>query len=327
MTLTDIARAYCERFPKAPTLTLAKKMYAENLECFNSVEQARLTIRSVRGALKGSTIKITHPSIAEDRHRIEPVPEGWVHMPDWAAHQMGGVSKVLVLSDVHVPYHHRTALMQAVAKGQQEECDGVVLNGDLVDFFALSRWEKDPRKRKFAEELKLARQVISSIRSHFPHAKIVLKEGNHEERYERYMWVKAPELLDVAEFKLGEILKLGEQDIELVGDKRPLRIGKLNLIHGHEYRNTFANPVNPARGYFLRAKTHVLGGHYHQSSFHSEKVLDGEVIGTWSTGCLCDLRPDYMPLNQWNHGFAIVDLSPENKFRVHNYSIIKGKIY
>jgi len=168
---------------------------------------------------------------------------------------------------------------------------------------------------------------LATLREGFPKARLVYKLGNHEERYERYMSVKAPELLGVAEFETQHLLGFANLGVGLVRDKRPIRLGKLNVVHGHEYSFPIANPVNPARGYFLRAKTHCLGGHLHQSSQHSEKNLEGKVVSTWSTGCLCDLHPDYRPLNNWNHGFAFVEIDKAGAFHVENLKLIDGEIY
>jgi hypothetical protein len=51
------------------------------------------------------------------------------------------------------------------------------------------------------------------------------------------------------------------------------------------------------------------------------------MITTWSLGCMCELHPPYMPLNKWNHGFAIVDLDDNGTdFEVRNKRILKGKV-
>src|SRR5262249_6175101 len=140
-------------------------------------------------------------------------------------------------------------------------------------------------------------------------------------------WVKAPELLDLPEMAIEELLKLEDYDIECVKDMRPMMFGKLAVIHGHEDRFAITNPVNPARGLFLRSKTHSVCGHFHQSSQHSEGTLELHTISTWSTGCLCDLHPRYRPLNNWNHGFATFEVDKEGVFEVRNLRIIHGKAY
>ena len=108
---------------------------------------------------------------------------------------------------------------------------------------------------------------------------------------------------------------------------RPLAVGKLYLIHGHEYKFSISNPVNPARGLFLRAKTLAATSHFHQTSQHSERDLTGKVVSTWSIGCACNLRPSYSPINNWNHGFAICDLQADGSFVLANLRVIDGRVY
>ena len=104
-----------------------------------------------------------------------------------------------------------------------------------------------------------------------------------------------------------------------------MKAGDLNIIHGHEFGGSVFSPVNIARGLFLRGKVSAMQGHNHQSSEHSESNMNGELTTTWSLGCLCELHPAYLPINKWNHGFAIVDIDGQN-FEVRNKRIHKGKI-
>jgi hypothetical protein len=56
--------------------------------------------------------------------------------------------------------------------------------------------------------------------------------------------------------------------------------------------------------------------------------LDGNVVGCWSTGSLCELRPSYSPLvSNAQHGFAHILVDNNGDFTVKNYQIIKGKIH
>ena len=191
----------------------------------------------------------------------------------------------------------------------------------------LSRFQKDPRARNFAAERNDVIEFLRIVRAEFPKARIVYKEGNHEERYMSYMILKAPELLGMEILEFKNIYHLPEFNIEHVGEKRPIRLGKLNVIHGHEFARGITSPVNPARGFYMKAKTHVLGGHHHQTSQHSEKNLEQEVISAWSTGALCNLHPDYMPINSHNLGFAFATVEKNGAFEVSNLRIINGNIY
>ncbi|NPB03714.1 MAG: metallophosphoesterase, partial [Thermotogae bacterium] len=46
--------------------------------------------------------------------------------------------------------------------------------------------------------------------------------------------------------------------------------------------------------------------------------------GAWIVGCLCDLKPDYSPNNEWTHGFAFVELFENGHFSVKNH-LIQGE--
>jgi predicted phosphodiesterase len=233
---------------------------------------------------------------------------------------------LLILSDIHIPYHNVNALTLAIQYGKDKNANGIMLNGDILDFYGLSTFEKDPRKRRFSEELEMGRQFLSVIRKEFDGVPIYYKLGNHEERYERYLRIKAPELLDVSEFRMDVLLKFGELGIELIDDKRITKFGNLNIMHGHEFGKSVFSPVNPARGLYMRGKENCIAGHNHQTSSHVEPSMNGHVVNTWSTGCLCELHPSYMPINKWNLGFAYAEREADNGFTVHNHTIIKGKI-
>lgn len=234
--------------------------------------------------------------------------------------------RVLVLSDIHCPFHDKEAVFQALDYGLTRNADCVLLNGDFLDFIGISTFSKDGEVCPVADEIKMARALLSAIRGMFPEASIYYKMGNHEDRFNRYMCARAPELLGVENFKIDQILGLKDLGIELVESRSLCRAGNLTIMHGHEVRSGFCVPVNPARTIYLKTKSTVLIGHYHQSAKHSERHLSGENISCWSMGCLCDLRPEYAPVNNWNHGFAFVDVDTDGTFSVSNKEIVCGKI-
>jgi predicted phosphodiesterase len=326
----DIAAEYLRRFPDSATKTLARLCYNENIEVWPTLEACRSTFRYMRGNM-GKNNRRKRRDTTHDRpngkagQAFGAIPEGMTEIDDFAPHVIEKPGRYLILSDIHVPYHDRDSLLLALER--EKDLAGIILNGDIMDCFALSKWEKDPRERDFPYELETTKTVLGAIREAFPKASLTYKIGNHEERYERYMQLKAPELLGVAAFEIQNLLESDSFQMEIVRDKRPIRLGKLLIIHAHEYRSGFINPVNPARGLFLRAKTTALGSHYHQTSQHSENTLDDRHMSCWSTGCLCDLHPRYAVLNKWNHGFATVTIDETGAFSVNNMRIIDGKIW
>jgi predicted phosphodiesterase len=309
-----------------PTLTLAKLIYNENKELFTSVDNARSLLRyneGKHGSRNKKRIKDKSLFMHQERSKNPwKLPES-----DETKYEpfIIKAKKLAVLSDIHIPYHSITALSAALDFIQAEKPTAILLNGDTIDFYALSRFQKDPRKRSVAHELQATRDFLDVL-SQFG-AKIYFKIGNHEERYEHYLMRVAPELLGVREFELKYLLGLDARGIDLITDKRIMKANDLNIVHGHEFGQSIFSPVNIARGLFLRGKVTAMQGHNHAVSEHTESNMNGEITTTWSLGCLCELNPAYLPINKWAHGMAIVDLSENGKdFHVRNYRIHKGKI-
>lgn len=238
--------------------------------------------------------------------------------------QVRGPARVLILPDVHIPYHDADALRLAVAHAKKWKPTHVLLNGDWIDFYGVSSFVTDPKQRDLAGELRNANEAFHWLRHVFPKTEILYKLGNHEERWERYLFTRAPELVGTMVSSLQAQLPAAP---ELIGSKTSVLLGKLLVLHGHEYRFAIQNPVSPARGLQLRVKTTALCSHFHQRSEHSTRDGHGKLLTTWSTGCLCQLSPDYLPRNEWSHGFALVEVDQHGAFDVQNLRIIDGKVY
>lgn len=319
----ELAKKYLDEFPNESTNGLAKKMYKENPGVWKSLDSARSALRGYRGVMG----KKNRKEIIARKHFKEPyaplkVPEP-KKMKPWGIRKLR-MKKTLILADVHAPYYDKEALQLALNYGIDHGCEDLLLNGDFIDNFSISHWERDPRLRDFPGELEITKELLHLLSEKFNRK--IYKMGNHDEWYEKYMINSAPELLDVADFQFENILKLKDYGYECIGDKQPLEINNLKIIHGHEYCFSISNPVNPARGLYLRAKESSMCGHFHQTSEHSEGRMSGKIITCWSSGCLCYLHPNYRPLNKWNHGFSIIDTSEDGIYSVENKRIINYKV-
>lgn len=286
---SSVAREYRIKFgSKVPTLTLARVLYKENKKVYNSVEHARTALRAIEGK-NGNRQTITLKSLVIEGER----PKNPYNLPDseeqeWKPYKIPDKCKrVLLLSDCHIPYHSIDAITLALDYGKEKKVDTIVLNGDILDFYQLSRFEKDPRKRSLAYELDACKSFLKTLRELFPLAMIIYKCGNHEVRLQKYLMIKAPELLGVQEFELQYLLKFKEFGVTWVDDKVVMKLKRLNIIHGHEFNVGFIAPVNIARGLFLKANACAIQGHNHATSENTVTTLDGDMITTWSTGCLC----------------------------------------
>lgn len=311
----QLATELCSRFPHTPTRSLARRLYAENKERFRDYEAARGAIRTARGEhgkrnrRHATTTKLPPQSCPTSL--AEP----------WAPLDLGGGCRVLSLSDVHIPYHDRKALQKAVAFAKRKHRpDVLLLNGDYGDFYNISRYERDPKRRDLRAEVELQEQGLRWLRSEFPRARFVFKCGNHEDRWDKFIWNKAVELWNLDAVQLHNLLGFDKLGIERVNDE-PIMAGELPILHGHEIGKGIFSPVNPARGAFLRTNHTVLIGHLHRSSAHAETNMWHSATLAWSQGCLCEMTPSYARVNRWNQGFCVVDVASDNSFNLHNYRI------
>lgn len=321
-----IVREYVSKFPNASNYVLAKKILKENSLEFDNVENIRTMIRYVTGNCgRKDNKKLKDKSLVRPARTSTDylLPESYAN--DYTPYEIKQ-SRILIISDLHFPYQNNQAITLALDYGKDKKVDCILINGDLIDFATISRHDKDWRARSVAEEFDAVRAFLNTLRSHFPKTKIVFKHGNHDERWEKFLYNKAPEIFDVNDFQLEILLKLGELKIDTVKDKKPIIVGKLTVLHGHELMGM--GGVNPARATFTKTMEDTLVGHYHRTSSHSEPTMNNRLINVHSQGCLCEMNPMFMPINKWNLGFSYVDLNIKTgEYILENKKIVKGKVY
>lgn len=213
--------------------------------------------------------------------------------------------KTLLLTDTHFPYQNNEAIKTCLADGKKFAPDTIILNGDIIDFYSLSRFVKDPKQRNLKNEIDITTEFLSTLRNKFPKAKILFKSGNHENRLKNFIYTKSEEFADLPELSLKSLLHLKDYNIEYVPDDEVIQLGKLSILHGHEAGNICS--TYPARSLFMVAKTNAIAGHCHRQSSYVTKTISGETIKTYTQGCLCELAPDYSRYNEWCNGYAIID--------------------
>lgn len=329
MKKADISRKYRTKYGgDMATLKLARIMYkAENLS-FKDLEDARASLKYIEG--KGGD-KLRQSVKNTEFFKEETRPINPYKLPDsdetiYEPFIISGHKRIGVFADIHVPYHNISSLTAAITFCKKEKIDALLLDGDTIDCHRLSRFIKDPKKRNFKLELDTFKSLFNVFEKELK-CKIYFKVGNHEERYEHFLYEKAGELVGIEEFEFENIIKARARGIDIIADKRYMLLNSLAGIHGHEYIGGISAPVNPARGLNLKSKVSCFQGHNHQTSEHTEPTLTGKMVTTWSLGCLSELHPAYMPLNKWNHGFAVVDLDENGEdFEFRNKRIYRGKI-
>jgi len=323
-----LAKKYLKKYPSLTILTLAKLMYSENEIAFTNVDHARTTLRRYAGLQGKKSRKTVDPELQRPlTYNYAPfndIPKSFKSGPnDFTL--PSDANHILVLSDVHFPYHDEEALGSAIQYGIQEQVNTILLNGDILDFYQLSRFDKDPSKPKMKTELEQGRWFMKALRTAFPKARIYYKLGNHEDRLEKWLRIKAPEWIGMDEFELKMLLRFGENQIQLIDSSATIKAGNLNIIHGHEYLG--GGTVNRARNLYLKAKASTICGHFHRKSEFTTRDINNNIQGAWTTGCLCELYPEYMKgHSDWVHGFAVVKVNKDGTFSVDNKLIIDGNV-
>ena len=243
------------------------------------------------------------------------------------------LESILVIGDVHLPYEDKKAvdLMFKVAKDLKPK--HLVQLGDLVDFYALSFHDKDPKRAtELEEELEAGKTFLRRLKA-LGASTNVLCGSNHHDRIIRYMRTRAPELHNVLNER--KLLDLDAIGFKLVPYRTAYKIGKMRFTHDYSYAGKYAVQQT------LAAVQHsVTIGHIHRIGYVVEGNTDGEKHVALCPGWLGDARAiDYMHKDKvakdWSLGFAVGYLDTSTQF-VHmqvipilnDYScVFGGKLY
>jgi predicted phosphodiesterase len=233
------------------------------------------------------------------------------------------LKKIGIMSDIHFPYHSLEALRTAISYLLEQKIDCLYLNGDIFDFYSISRHEKDPDMRDFPREVEMNKEFVQKLRNLFPTIPIYYKLGNHENRYAKSLQINAEEFAQIHELQFDIFFGFDRLDFRVVNDWQGMEMGDLLVLHGHELYG--GGGVNPSQNLFNKTICNTLIGHVHRTSNTTKKTGFKQFIHTYSTGCLTSLSPKYMPFSQHNHGFAIVEIE-DGISRVKNLVIKDGKV-
>lgn len=213
------------------------------------------------------------------------------------------MKKILFIPDSHIPYHDKKAWALMLKAAKVFKPDIINIQGDFADFYAVSSHSKNPnRKRNLEFEVDAVNKALDQLDTIGAKKKIYVS-GNHEDRLERYLQDKAPELFNVV--KIPDLLDLKERGWQYVPYKSDTRIGKLYSTHdtgcagrSAVFRNVDAYQHN------------VVTGHTHRLAYIVEGNAKGEAHVSASFGWLGDVRTvDYMQritaARSWALGFGV----------------------
>ena len=306
--------SYSKRF-------IATVLQSEHPDIFKDMEDARTVVRTVTG-VKGKRKYTTNEEITRDFALLEmPIIECEIKPFDVPAQYKKG----LVLNDIHSRFHDRKAVEIAINNGIKHNCDIAIINGDLLDFYQFSRFDKNPDiMRHFFSEREWVQDFLLLLQKTF--GKVIYKKGNHDIRRELLLQRKAADMPEIQGLEnVADYVFFDGSTVDVVEDYNIIQFGKLNLMHGHEYQG--GGGIHVAYNRLNKSFDNVLSAHSHITQSSMKKTINSKFYGSWTVGCLCSLSPRYAPKNNWNHGFALVEKSETGEFEVINRMIVNGKIF
>lgn len=229
--------------------------------------------------------------------------------------------KLLIVSDIHFPHHDPQTL-----EGVSDRLDAdtaLYINGDALDCYEASRFDKKPTVPKMKEEFEMFAKWVQSIKA----KRIYYKIGNHEER-----WEKSANKTIFAMFKAGSIAwilehEFGLKNLTFIESKQFTEWGKVFILHGHEAQGGANSPIGVARSVGLKTYMDTIVGHSHVTNSFPFKRLDDTFFRVYAAGCACSLKSDYARVNRWNNGFIEAEMHEDGDYTIFNWLINeKGRL-
>lgn len=224
-------------------------------------------------------------------------------------------TRVIITGDYHIPFLDKDAyqIMKEFAKKYKPH--KFIINGDLVDFYSLSAFDKNPlRKNTLGQELIEAKETLKDLRKTMSKTNIIYTEGNHERRTTKYLF-KHPELMGLDLFNVRKLFDLDKLSIEYIGAKQDYwsratgvyRIADIAIMHGDSRINNAS--YSKWGGY--AAKNTVLGNMESCAMNHTHRLAEINIsngkykntIGL-ECGCLCNIPGGA----NWQQGFVTFEV-------------------
>jgi UDP-2,3-diacylglucosamine pyrophosphatase LpxH len=219
----------------------------------------------------------------------------------------------LFISDTHFPYEDKQAWSLTLRVIQAVKPDLIYLGGDIIDFYALSSFDKDPRRAlDLQDEISYTKERLWEMTEN-PQTRIVWYDGNHEQRLERYMHRKAKEFAYLENMSISALLNLDKAGIEHIPNGVKVRVGHLHHLHGNEVPG---GSVNPSWNILQKVGVNVIMGHFHRAQVAYKRDLDGKTYGAWVNGTISTMDVDWVMHHNWTHGVTLVQYAKSGTFQV-----------
>lgn len=230
---------------------------------------------------------------------------------------------VVFVSDLHVPFHDTAAVAAALKLVKAVQPERVILNGDIADFFQLSRFNtSQQRLDSLQDEIDEANRIRQQFREAAPNAAILELDGNHDSRIRTYVAQNARPLASLTALEPDKLFRYKELGIKWFPGSG-VRLRETFLVkHGTVTRGEAGAS---AKAELTLNGISGISGHTHRLATYRKA---GYSPKQWTEqGCLCRLDPDYIAggVPNWSQGIVVGEFSATS-WVVHEVPFTGGKL-
>ena len=234
------------------------------------------------------------------------------------------------MGDIHLPFQDQPVLDLVLNFTKDLTPDSIILGGDVVDVYPLSKFDKKPFTIDTVDdEVELAEKLMKRVKGITEDVTWI--GGNHEDRFRKFIWKNGEVFsklgnkrgLRIADWSFPSLYGLDEWGVKWLEYKAGIDLGKLYVTHG-EVATKYAAAKN-----LDKYRISCITGHNHRKMYYPSSTRAG-VLGSWTNGCLCDLHPEYLVDPDWQQCFAVIHVEKDKTFNVQQMQIFKearGKPY
>lgn len=241
-----------------------------------------------------------------------------------------GLKKVMIATDIHSQFVDPFAWQVFLDALTMVDPDVVIINGDWVEFSAVSRHTSMPGAANLGlqAEIDCVREQAAQIRERCPNATMMWHIGNHEHRLVRYLADTAPALADLRCLNWADLFGIKDFGIEMVfgGDfmapeqwQRKSDVEKRTWrIYWDSYAVTHGTKTtgHAAAAELSRFGISGTSGHTHRPQMFSKPTAVCPTATWMTTGMMAGFAVGHHYVqgpSAWTMGFGFAVVDPERK--------------
>lgn len=234
---------------------------------------------------------------------------------------------VAVVSDIHFDLHHEPTWLAFRKWHARVKPWKTVVLGDFLDLGMMSKYL--PESHQSRDPIAQIECFVGEMKLLAPNTQeLIVVEGNHDERWGKYLAGAAPDILKRAK---GLSLKdqcdahgmppcvWSKEHAEFIG----YRVGPFILRHGHKQASKFGGKlIASSRAAIANGQSEVLGHHHKGQMFCLSS--NGRTTVVVANPCMTG-NHDYAVDANWQRGFTVIEVMGEHEATAYPIIVQNGR--